>query len=403
MAKSKDSIDLAISHLKGFVRMGASANIKGLVPTGHFDLDFVIQNGVKPESVNLDALDSYDPTAVGIPRGKVVEFFGEEGSGKSSLCYRLVGNAQKMGLACAWIDTEQSYSDSLAIINGVDSDKLIYSDMVNVEKPDEPFYAEQVFDAIIELCKAGVAVIIVDSVANLVPRARMEASAEDIKIGLLARLMSENLGKVTNYAKAHDTLVVFINQLREKIGVLFGSPETTPGGRSLKHNASLRVRISKKGGKDADIYAANENGENILVGRRAIVRLSKNRFAKPFSDALEIPIYYESYFPDIEEIMFGVGRQLKLIKVYKGSFSWNDIKIDGKKNFIEHIKYNALQKSLVADIVKEAELQSIILPPEIAKYVADNNITIVNEDADNVGKAEENEKETTRRRKAKNS
>ena len=372
MAKNKEN-DVVLNNLKGFVRKGASSNIKGCVPTGHFKLDYVIHHGTLPDNVDFNEDLDYDPSKfLGIPLGKVVEIFGEEGGGKSSLAYRIVGYAQKMDLKCVWIDTERSFSDNLARINGVDRDELYYSDMSNPNTPDEPYYAENVFDSIIELCKSGVDVIVLDSLANLVPKARMDASAEDIKVAVLARLMSENMGKIVNYAAKYNTMVVFINQLRHKIGVFFGSPETTPGGKSLKHNASLRIQISKKNSRDDDIYRTNSDGSKTLIGRNARVRIQKNRFAKPFLDSIEIPVYYEPYFPDVEEMIFDVGRQVKLISVRKGMFKWNDVKVEGRKGFIDYIKMNELVFDLVSAVSEEANKSGVILPPEIIQWLKDN-------------------------------
>jgi len=372
MAKNKEN-DVVLNNLKGFVRKGASSNIKGCVPTGHFKLDYVIHHGTLPDNVDFNEDLDYDPSKfLGIPLGKVVEIFGEEGGGKSSLAYRIVGYAQKMDLKCVWIDTERSFSDNLARINGVDRDELYYSDMSNPNTPDEPYYAENVFDSIIELCKSGVDVIVLDSLANLVPKARMDASAEDIKVAVLARLMSENMGKIVNYAAKYNTMVVFINQLRHKIGVFFGSPETTPGGKSLKHNASLRIQISKKNSRDDDIYRTNSDGSKTLIGRNARVRIQKNRFAKPFLDSIEIPVYYEPYFPDVEEMIFDVGRQVKLISVRMGMFKWNDIKVEGRKGFIDYIKMNELVFDLVSAVSEEANKSGVILPPEIIQWLKDN-------------------------------
>jgi len=374
MAKNRADKDVVLDNLKGFVRKGASSNIRGCVPTGHFKLDYVIHHGVLPDNVDLNEDEDYDPSkSLGIPLGKVVELFGEEGGGKSSLAYRIVGYAQKMDLKCAWIDTERSFSDNLARINGVDRDEVYYSDMSNPNKPDEPYYAEHVFDNILVLCESGIDVIVLDSVANLVPKARMDAKAEDIKVALLARLMSENMGKVVNYAAKNNTMVVFINQLRHKIGIMFGSPETTPGGRSLKHNASLRIQISKKNSKDSNIYRVDDSGKQVLIGSNARINIRKNRFAKPYLESMEIPIYYEPYFPDVEEIIFDVGRQVKLISVYKGIFKWNDIKIEGRKDFIACIKMNDMTMELAKAVVEAAKEAGVILPPEITQWMKDNN------------------------------
>lgn len=369
MAKTKKSG--GISSLKGFCRRGAHDESPGNIPTGHFKLDFAIQYGMDASKVDLSKIDGYDPSkTLGIPLGKLIEIFGEEGGGKSSLAYRIAGYAQKMGLEVAWIDVEHSYQENLAKLNGCDTDQLIYSNLINYENPDEDFYAEHIIDNMIAMMeKLDVKVIVLDSVANLVPKALFEADSEQQFMGLLSRLLSQHLGKLVSYAEKNGTLLVFINQLREKIGMRYGDPETSPGGHSLKHNASLRLKISKKSGKDADILIPDpETGEDILIGRHSRVRLVKNRFAKPFTESLEIPIYYEPYFPEIEDLAFDTARQIKLISVYKGTFNWNSLKIEGRKNFIDHIKDNKLIDKLIADIKVKSEENGVILPPEINLY-----------------------------------
>ena len=222
MAKKEES-DIVLENLKGFVKKGAAATSPGNIPTGHFELDFLIHHGELPGDIDLSQDKSYDPAkALGIPLGKLVMFYGEESGGKSSLAYRVVGYAQKMGFKTAWLDTEHSFADNLAELNGVNRDELYYSNMTNPDLPDKIYYAEDIFDAIIELIKSGIKLIVLDSVANLVPKERMEASAEHIMVGKLARLMSENLGKIVAYADKYGATVIAINQLRVKIGQMYG-------------------------------------------------------------------------------------------------------------------------------------------------------------------------------------
>lgn len=374
MAKSKkdnnDNDDVIWQNLKGFCQKGAKPSNYGNVPTGHFKLDFAIQYGMDASKVDLSRINGYDPSkTLGIPLGYLVEIFGEEGGGKSSLAYRIAGYAQKLKYPVAWIDCEHSFQENLAKINGCDSNQLIYSNLINHSDPDKDYYAEDVMDNIIMLMKSGVKVIILDSVANLVPKTLFEADADKQFMGLLARLLSANLGKIVGHAEKNGALVIFINQLREKIGQLFGNPETSPGGHSLRHNASLRIKISKKKSKDADIFVPDpETGDNILIGRHALVRIEKNRFAKPFFESLEVPIYYEPYFPDIEEIVFDTARQIKLISIRNLVYNWDGLKIQGRKEFIDHIKKENLLPQLIASVKEKALENNIILPPEIIQY-----------------------------------
>jgi recombination protein RecA len=368
--KASNKVDeTVLKNLTGFVRRGASLRSEGNIPTTHFELDFIIQYGMSPTKVDLGQLERYDPSVpLGLPIGKLVEIFGEEGSGKSSLAYRVCAAAQKMGYACAWIDTENSFSANLAKINGLDdtADDFYYSDLVNEDNPEQIYHAETIMDYIQDLCRARFKVVVLDSLANLVPKDRWEASAEQKYMGLMSRILSENLGKVVNYAAKYQTLLIFINQLREKIGIMFGNPETSPGGRALKHNAFLRLKVSKKRGKEADITIDDsEIGEERVIGRYANVWIEKSKVAKPYYKTIQIPIYYEPYFPDIEEIAFNAGRQNRIITVRKGVFSWNNIKVEGKEDFLKEIVNAGLVERLIKDIKLKAKEQNVLLPPEL--------------------------------------
>ena len=370
MAKKKDG---DLGGLDGFFKMGAHNESQGNVPTGHFMLDFAIQYGMDASKVDLSKVEGYDPgKTLGIPLGPLVEFFGEEGSGKSSLAYRIVGFAQKLGHKVAWIDVERSYKEALAKLNGCDIDKMLYSNMINTKNPDSPIYGENVFGFMIKAMKFGCKVIVLDSVANLIPKALYEANDEQQFMGLLARMLSQNLGKLVGHAEKHGCLVIFINQLRKNLSIgQYGDPDTSPGGHSLKHNASLRLKITKKTGKDANIFIEDpddEFGDKILMGRIANVRIMKNRFAKPFLGSIEVPIYYQAYFPEIEEIAFDFGRQIKLISVYLKDYKWNGLKIEGRKGFIDHIVENNMIDELIAAIKEKASEDGVLLPPEINLY-----------------------------------
>jgi len=393
-SKKNAKNDIIIKNLKGFIRMGADVAVKGFIPTGHFNLDFAICFGRSPESVDLSVLEGYDASKPsGLPLGKVVEIFGEEGGGKSSLAMRICGAAQKMKLKCAWVDTENSFQPNLAKINGCDPSALYYSDMSNPENQEIVFYAEHIFDAIVQMCKDGVKVIVVDSVANMVPKVRMEADAEKQTMGVIPRIISENMGKVVNHASKYGVLVIFINQLREKIGVMYGNPETTPGGRSLKHNASVRLRVAKAGGgDDSNIYVNDDNGNKVLVGRKANVKIVKNRMAKPFLEPVEVIIYYEAVALNIEDILFNEGRKLKVITVRKGVFSWGNLKVEGQKELIEKIKLEKLQEKLYNDIKIAAEAEKSLLPPEIKAWVLNKDKKIEDIDVDDL--VEEDDSDT---------
>jgi len=409
-AKSGNNLDLALENLSGFFHKGTSMGIVDKISTGYFELDFAINYGCLPSDYEFSSAKGkdYDPTKpIGIPVGRLVEVFGSEGSGKSYMCYRLAGSAQKLGYKAAWIDTEQSFSEDLARINDVNIDDLIYSDLHNFENPDETWYAEDVLDGIITLIKSGVKLVILDSVANLIPRARMEAQAEQQYVALLPRLLSENIGKIVQWAGAKGALVVFINQLREKPNVMFGNPITSPGGRSLKHNASLRIEIAKEP-KSAKPFIFIEDGRvpggKRLIGRNSRVKIEKNRFSKPFinykgeAQAVTIPVYYEPYFPDIENIIFDAGRQQKIITTYKGEMRW--INASGEKKafenrdaFISFLKGDEASKDEILEALKVASKTSgIVLPPEILQYDSSIMVREVDADASDITAAEKRAK-----------
>ncbi len=372
--KKRSDIEVAFDNLKGFCQIGARVSSPGNVPTGHFKLDFAIQYGMDITKTDLSKVEKngnqYDPSkTLGIPLGKLVEIYGEEGSGKSSLAYRIIGYAQKLGYLTAWIDAEHSYQENLAKLNGCDTNNLLYANMVNHEDAEKVFYAEDIMDKMIIMMKNKVKVIVLDSVAAMVPETLYEAKSKQQFMGLLPRFLSNNLGKLVAHAEQNGTLLIFINQLREKIGQMYGDPKTSPGGHCLHHNASLRLRMMKKNSKDAELIVPNpDTGEDMLIGKHSIVRLIKNRFAQPYTESLDIPIYYQSYFPDIEEIAFDTGRQIKLISVRKGIFNWDGLKIEGRAEFIDHVKSKDLIDDLIEAIKLKAEENNVLLPPEIIQY-----------------------------------
>lgn len=351
----------------------------GNIPTGHFVLDFVIHYGEDPTNINLHDLEDYDPCVpLGLPLGKVVEFFGGEGGGKSSLAYRVAGNCQKLGYTAAWIDAEASFSTNLARINGCDAESII-----RISTSENDMYAEMVLDTMISLCKCekvprkkdgqivyvdSPKVIIVDSVASLIPKVVEEKDSEQTQVGVLARILSQNLGKVVSAAEKNGVLVIFINQLREKIGLFFGNPETSPGGNALKHFCSTRLKITKRKSKDSIINKIDDFGDEVMIGRYSYVNIEKNRFGKPYLSSIDIPIYYEDYFPSIEEILFDTGRQLQIISVRKGVYKWEDVKIEGKNNFIEEIKNKNLTKKLSLFLEEKAIENGALVPPEISIF-----------------------------------
>lgn len=271
----------------------------------------------------------------GLPRGRVVEIFGPESSGKTTLCLSVVAQMQKIGGTCAYIDAENALDPVYARKLGVKVDELLIS------QPDTGEQALEIADMLVR--SGGVDVIVVDSVAALTPKAELEGEMGDSHMGLQARLMSQALRKLTANIKRTNTLVIFINQIRMKIGVMFGSPETTTGGNALKFYASIRLDIRRVGNI--------KKGEDIL-GSETRVKVVKNKVAPPFKQADFEILYGEGISRLGEVIDLGVANEI--VEKSGAWYSYSGQKIgQGKENVREFMKENpAIADEIEAKIRK---------------------------------------------------
>lgn len=271
----------------------------------------------------------------GIPRGRIIEVYGPESSGKTTLAQHIVAECQKKGGIAAFVDAEHALDPEYARNLGVNVDELLIS---------QPDTGEQALDITEELVRSGaVDIIVVDSVAALVPKAEIEGSMEDQQMGLQARLMSKALRKLTGIIGKTNTTVIFINQLRQKIGVMYGNPETTTGGNALKYYASVRLEIKRVEGLKGD-------GEDI--GNHVRVRILKNKVAPPFRTA-EFDIIFGKGICKIGNIL-DVAVDLDIVKKAGSWFSFNDDKLgQGRDKAKEFLAANPEILNQVETLVRE--------------------------------------------------
>ncbi len=271
----------------------------------------------------------------GIPRGRIIEIYGPESSGKTTLAQHIVAECQKQGGIAAFVDAEHALDPEYARNLGVNIDELLIS---------QPDTGEQALDITEELVRSGaVDVIVVDSVAALVPKAEIEGSMEDQQMGLQARLMSKALRKLTGIIGKTRTTVIFINQLRQKIGVMYGNPETTTGGNALKYYASVRLEIKRVEGLKGD-------GEEI--GNHVRVRILKNKVAPPFRTA-EFDIIFGKGICKIGNIL-DVAVDLDIVKKAGSWFSFNDDKLgQGRDKAKEFLAANPEILNQIETLVRE--------------------------------------------------
>lgn len=288
-----------------------------VIPTGCLSLDLALGVG-------------------GVPRGRILEIFGPESSGKTTVALHIIAQAQKLGGVAAFIDAEHALDAVYAKALGVKTDELYIS---------QPDTGEQALDICESLVRSSaVDVIVIDSVAALTPKAEIEGDMGDSHVGLLARLMSQALRKLTAITSRSKTCVIFINQLREKVGVMFGNPETTPGGKALKYFSSVRLDIRK-----AD--ALKTDGD--IIGNRAKAKVVKNKVAPPFKVA-EFDIIYGQGISR-EGCIIDLGLEYGILTKSGAWFSYNDEKIaNGREKMREYLKANPAVLEDIEKKIREA-------------------------------------------------
>ena len=322
-AEREKALKLAIEKIEkdfgkgSIMKLGdkTAVNVEA-IPTGSLDLDIALGIG-------------------GIPRGRIIEIYGPESSGKTTLAQHIVAECQKKGGIAAFVDAEHALDPEYARNLGVQVDDLLIS---------QPDTGEQALDITEELVRSGaVDIIVVDSVAALVPKAEIEGSMEDQQMGLQARLMSKALRKLTGVIGKTNTTVIFINQLRNKIGVMYGNPETTTGGNALKYYASVRMEIKR---------VESLKGEDGDVGNHVRVRVLKNKVAPPFRTA-EFDIIFGKGICKIGNIL-DVAVKLDIIKKAGAWFSFNDEKLgQGREKAKEFLAQNQDILETVEKLVRE--------------------------------------------------
>jgi recombination protein RecA len=324
-ALNKALSDLDKRYGEGIVmRLGEAHHLRvAVIPTGSLSLDVALGVG-------------------GIPRGRVTEIYGPEASGKTTIAQHIVAEAQKIGGTAAFIDMEHALDPDYAAACGVDIENLL------VSQPDTGEQALEISEALVR--SGAVDVIVIDSVAALVPRAEIEGEMGDSHMGLMARLMSQALRKLSGAIKQTNTAVIFTNQLRQKIGVVFGNPETTTGGNALKFYASVRLDVRR-------IQSIKVGSD--VIGNRTRVRVVKNKVAAPFQQA-EFDIMYAEGISKVGDIL-DLATELDIVTKRGSFYSYGDLRLaQGRENAKEFLRQNP-------DITSEIEaiIRNELLPPPV--------------------------------------
>jgi recombination protein RecA len=311
------------------MRLGEHSMVTESIPTGSLSLDIALGVG-------------------GLPRGRITEIYGPESSGKTTICQHVVAEAQRMGGTAAYIDMEHALDPTYAAKCGVDIDNLLVS---------QPDTGEQALEITETLVRSGaVDVVVIDSVAALVPRSEIEGDMGDPTMGVHARLMSQALRKLSGAINQTKTTVIFTNQLRQKIGVMFGNPETTTGGQALKFYASVRLDVRR-------IQSIKVGAE--IIGNRTRVKVVKNKVAPPFRTA-EFDIMYNEGISKSGDIL-DLATQFEIVEKRGAFFSFNETRLgQGRENAKEFIRQNPALATEIENVVRQKALSGeVALPLDI--------------------------------------
>ncbi|MFC1944573.1 recombinase RecA [Chloroflexota bacterium] len=330
------ALDLAIGQIEkqfgkgAIMRLGeAQAKIQvEVIPTGSLSLDLALGVG-------------------GIPRGRVIEIFGPEAAGKSTLAQHILAEAQKLGGTAAYIDVEHAFDPGYAAACGIKLDDLLIS---------QPDTAEQALEITEALVRSGaIDVVVVDTVAALVPRAEIEGDMGDAHVGLQARLMSQALRKLTAAISKSRSAVVFINQLREKVGILFGNPEVTPGGRALKFYSSVRIDLRR--------IDTIKHGSDVM-GTRTRAKVVKNKVAPPFRSA-EFDIMFDQGISK-EGDLLDLAVDMGLIKKSGAFFSYGEVRLgQGRENAKSYLRQNHDLAQEIESLIRTASSSRRSIVPDV--------------------------------------
>jgi recombination protein RecA len=342
------AVDLAIGQIEkqfgrgAIMRLGEKNNLEiEAIPTGSLSLDLALGIG-------------------GVPRGRITELFGPESSGKSTLCQHIIAEAQKTGGLAAYIDVEHALDPAYARAIGVKVEDLL------VSQPDTGEQALEIAEALVR--SNAVDIVVIDSVAALVPRAEIEGEMGDSLPGLQARLMSQALRKLTGAIAKSNAAVIFVNQLREKVGVVFGNPEVTPGGRALKFYSSVRIDIRR--------IESLKNGQQV-VGNRVRTRVVKNKVAPPFRQA-EFDMLFVGRKMGIsrEGDILDLGAEMNVLKKMGAFYSYGEMRLgqgrENSRNFLQENPEIAAQIEAEIRAVSAAGIAAASAPRNGASPLADD-------------------------------